>query len=209
MLNDLTGKVFGRLTVIKLDHLQKCKNSTKSRSYWLCKCECGNEKVVRSDCLTTGNTKSCGCLNKDRSNQITHGLSRTKIYHMYYGMLDRCYNTSSKAYKYYGARDIKVCESWKNDFKTFYDWGQNNGYEEGLTLERKDVNGNYEPSNCTWIPASEQPNNTRRNIFLTYNGETKNINQWAKCLGINKNTFWRYIRVKHMTVKEVIAKCND
>ena len=208
-MNDLTGKIFGKLTVIKLDHIQKSLNSKRSKSYWLCKCECGNMKVVRSDSLTTGNTKSCGCLNKDRSNQITHGLSHTKLYHVYYSMLNRCYNPLDHNYCNYGGRGIKVSEEWKNNFLVFHEWAKHNGYKEHLTIERINVNGNYECSNCKWITQTEQTNNTRRTVLLSYNGETMNINQWAKRLGINKNTFWRYIRVKHMTIEQVIIKCND
>ena len=208
-MNDLIGKRFGRLTVLSFDHMKKVKNSHRTKSYWLCQCDCGNKKVVRSDCLTTGNTKSCGCLNKDRSNQITHGMSRTKLYHVYYGIIERCYNEKCDSYKHYGGRGIRVCEEWRNDFLMFNAWAKESGYEEGLTIEREDVNGNYEPSNCKWITQAEQANNTRCTVLLTHEGKTMNLNQWAKHLGINKNTFWRYIRVKHMTIAEIIVKCND
>ena len=193
----------------KLELIKEVKVINK-HSYWLCKCECGNEKIIRLDSVKSGKTQSCGCIRKDRAFKV-HGKSRTKLYHIYYGMKQRCYNKNDKAYKHYGLRNIKIDERWLSDFQNFYNWSIENGYKEGLSIDRINVNGNYEPSNCRWIECREQNNNTRRTVSITYDGVTQNINQWAKTLGINKNTFWHYIRVKNYTIDQIIKikNCRD
>ena len=143
-LNDLTGQRFGRLTVLERTELK-----------WLCKCDCGNKKIVAGGHLVSGDTKSCGCL------RIKHGMRNTRLYSIWHGMKERCYNTKHKFYKHYGGRGIKVCEEWKNDFQTFADWALSHGYADNLTIDRIDVNGNYEPSNCQWATNAEQQRNKR------------------------------------------------
>lgn len=186
-IENLTNRVFGKLTVVEYSH-----TNNSNKSYWKCNCDCGNEITVRSDCLKDGNTKSCGCLNNEPK-FTTHNKSKTKLYHVWAGAKDRCNNKNSKSYKHYGGRGIKMCDSWQDNYEVFYKWSMENGYVEGLTLERINVNEGYNPHNCCWITQSEQCNNTRRSVKLEFNGEIHNINEWAKILGINKNTLWHRI----------------
>ncbi len=118
----------------------------------------------------------------------SHGMTREKIYYVWAGMKRRCYNPATKDYERYGGRGITVCAEWKQDFKAFHKWAINNGYQEGLTLERKDVNDNYRPENCCWIPKADQSRNRRSNLLISYNGETKILSEWADLYGINRNT---------------------
>lgn len=198
---DLTGKRFGKLTVIEYSHTER--NGNEIRAYWKCKCDCGNETTVKGKELKSGNTKSCGCLKIERGNH-THNLSKTRLYTIFCHMKDRCYNKNSRLYKWYGGRGITVCNEWLNDFQTFYDWAMSNGYKENLTIERKDVNGNYCHENCCWITKSEQQSNKRSNLFYSYDGETKTLKQWSKEFGINYQTLYHRVVKKKMDIKEAL-----
>lgn len=174
---DKTGERHGRLTVVSLSD----KRSGR-KTYWNCICDCGNEKVVRSDSLKV--TQSCGCLKREQDmNNLgiinNHGMTKHPLYGRWNAMINRCENKKSHAYKSYGARGIKVCEGWKDILK-FIDWAENNGFEEGLTLERIDVNGNYEPDNCEWIPMEQQHYNKTTSVKRTIDGITLTTMQWAK-----------------------------
>lgn len=158
---DLTGKKFGKLSVVEM-----CGKSKAGQSLWLCVCDCGNKTTVQYGNLTSGYTKSCGCL-RGRPKQT--GMSHTRIYHIWYGMKQRCYNPKSPKYKNWGGRGITLCDEWKDDFFAFRDWAIANGYREDLTIDRINVNGNYEPSNCRWATLQEQGSNKRTplEIFLS------------------------------------------
>ena len=183
-IKDLTGKKFGKLTVL---HFAYIKNQ---KSYWLCQCKCGNQKIINGAVLSFGLVYSCGCAKKEAT--ATHKKSDTKIYRVFISMKSRCYNPKSKAYKYYGARGIKICDEWLNNFMNFYNWAINNGYKEGLSIDRIDVNGNYSPDNCRWTTNKKQSRNTRRNVFITFNNETHCISEWAEIVGISKEVLkWR------------------
>lgn len=120
-----------------------------------------------------------------------HGLANTKLYKSWQRMKVRCYNKNYSHYKDYGGRGIVVFDEWLHDVVSFYNWAIDNGYQEGLTLDRIDVNGNYEPGNCRWITNDEQQNNRRNNIKITYNGKTQTITQWANELGIKRDLIER------------------
>ena len=159
---DLTGQKFGRLTVLELGIKPDVKSKEK---FWLCKCECGNQTVVSGYQLRNGKTKSCGCITKERMRKIAqenpykkHGMSSNKIYKNYYAMRGRCYNPNTEKYEIYGGRGITICDEWlgEDGFLNFYNWAMSNGYKEGLTIDRINVDGNYEPSNCRWADASVQ-----------------------------------------------------
>ncbi|SDX85350.1 hypothetical protein SAMN05660923_03051 [Tepidimicrobium xylanilyticum] len=189
---ELEGQKFGRLTVLGFHDV----DPKRKESRWLCKCECGNKRIVRGWKLTSGHTKSCGCLNKERAiaASTTHGLSSEKLYSIWKAMLARCENKKHPAYKDYGGRGIKVCDEW-HDIRTFIKWANNNGYKEGLELDRIDNNGNYEPSNCRFTTRKKQTRNTRRNINVTIDGQTKTLSEWAEIHNLKVNTLqYRYYR---------------
>lgn len=186
---DLTGQKFGRLIVIKRIGTDKFKHST-----WLCQCDCGNKKVVSSNAFR--HTHSCGCLAKEiLSNRMSkHHMYGTRINRIWQRMKTRCNNSKNEHYNNYGARGIKVCEEWENDFLSFYNWAMANGYKDNLTIDRIDVNGNYEPNNCRWITNYEQQSNKRNNRIIEYQGKKYTISQLSRLLGIEKSTLrWRLI----------------
>jgi len=159
MMNDLKEKRFGRLTALyNLD-----KRTNAGHVIWKCLCICGRLIDVRGINLKSGNTKSCGCLRQDsiQRRRYKHGEAgtnlriQTRLYDVWCSMKYRCYGLKSQIYKYYGGRGIKICDEWKNDFITFRGWALANGYQENLTIDRINNNGNYEPNNCQWITASE------------------------------------------------------
>lgn len=157
---DITGVKFHMLTPV-----ERVK-STKSKRYsWLCKCDCGNTTILMSSSLVSGNTKSCGCFKINAPKlRTTHGKTGERLYQIWIDMKSRCANPKNKSFNHYGGRGISICEEWLNSVDSFYKWAYENGYEDHLTIERNDVNGNYEPSNCSWIPLSEQVRNTRRSL---------------------------------------------
>lgn len=172
---DLTGKRFGRLVVLEQAEYHIDKKGRKIRM-WKCKCDCGNETIVRHGGLQSGTTTSCGCFHKEIVGSLnrTHGLSANcgRLYPLWKSIKYRCYNKNSKSYSQYGGRGIVMCDEWKNDFLAFHDWAIANGYKEEktdkglniLTIDRIDVNGNYEPLNCRFVTNEVQAKNKRNTI---------------------------------------------
>jgi hypothetical protein len=192
-LKDLMGQRFERLVVIEYH-----KNSKK----WLCKCDCGNFKEVSNTHLRDGHTKSCGCLNSEITSRrnFRHGLYGTRLYRIYAGILQRCLNESNPAFPDYGGRGIRICDEWRSNLVNFVKWALSNGYADNLSIDRENVNGNYEPSNCRWITQKAQCNNVRRNIMI--NGHT--LKEECEELGLKYNTVYMRI-IRGHTLEEAIA----
>jgi len=186
---DLTGQKFGRFTAIET------AGKTKNGQYkWSCECDCGETVVVQGGNLTSGASRSCGCLQRELTSKRskTHGLRHHPLYMVHHMIKARCYNKRNKDYKHYGARGIEMCPEWKEDFQTFYDWAMANGYEEGLTVDRVNNDGPYEPSNCQLIGQAAQKRNTRRSRMLTYKGKTQCMAAWAREAGVHpENLLYR------------------
>lgn len=187
---DLTGRLFGRLTVIKYSR------TNKGQAIWLCRCSCGAEKEVTATHLLSGRVVSCGCFRNEMNSKRMkwqskkHGMSRSLIYKKYRGMLDRCYNRKNAFYERYGGRGITVCQEWKNDFMKFYEWSMDNGYVDGLSIDRIDNNKGYSPDNCRFVPLRNQQNNKCSNRMICHNGESMCVADWSRRIGISAGTIF-------------------
>lgn len=179
-LIDISGKRFGFLTVLYHDEEE---SKRKRKSMWLCRCDCGKQKHCESYQLRNGKTVSCGCRRIDRPH-ITHGKTNTTIYRKWQSMKARCGNPNTPHYSYYGGRGIRVCEEWENDFSAFYKWSVENGYKDGLSLDRIDFNGNYEPGNCRWVELKMQQRNKRDTVFVSVEGVVKPLSEWSELSGV-------------------------
>lgn len=185
---EMLGRKFGMLTVIA--HYGK---DNRGEMMWICKCDCGNiTHPITGSVLRKGKSTSCGCYAKKLTSErsSTHRKSQTRLYSIWQGMKGRCFRNTSPAYKYYGGRGISVCGEWKNDFQAFYDWAIINGYADNLTIDRIDVNGNYEPSNCRWVTQKEQAQNKRRAIMIEINGISKSLLTLSEETGIPYKTLY-------------------
>ena len=212
-IKDLTGKIFGKLVVTKNQGIHEKRRT----AMWLCKCDCGNEKTIAAHDLKHGTT-SCGCIAKisklknlkigyelsdkktverklivKESNNDNYEVVNKRLNIIWSLMKSRCNDSERKEYKNYGGRGIKVCEEW-TEFTPFLKWAVSNGYKDNLTLDRKDNNGYYEPSNCRWISFREQQNNRRNNHIVNINGVNHTIAEWSDISGIKQNTI--YYRIK-------------
>lgn len=181
---DITNQTFNRLTARERVYCNKQKKMA-----WRCDCECGGEIIATYNQLNRGNTKSCGCLNREQTvaRNTSHNESKTRLYKIWVGMRQRCNNPNKVCYVNYGGRGITICDEW-NDFLTFKAWAVDNRYDDSMSIERIDVNGNYEPANCTWVPCSDQAKNRRNCNILTHNGKTQTVSEWARELNIHRTT---------------------
>jgi hypothetical protein len=195
---DLTGQRFGRLTVVKRVGKVGMRNIK-----WLCLCDCGNFKVIRRGCLKAGTTKSCGCLHKEIviKQNTTHGDTGKRLHNIWKAMRLRCNWTGDTGYANYGGRGIKVCDEWDNNYLKFKQWALSHGYTDNLTIERKNVNGNYTPDNCMWISPSQQSNNRRNVLHIEYKGTTKKLIEWSEILGISSNVLYERMHCYKWSVK--------
>lgn len=197
---DLTGQRFGKLVVIK--EVEPYYPSTYPKRpkcrRWLCECDCGNKKAIIQNSLRTGNSKSCGCGCVENRKRIMTQPGSTKCKYpnekrlrsILVDMKMRCYNPHTKYYENYGGRGIEICAEWleKDGSDNFCEWALNNGYEDGLTIDRINNNGNYEPSNCRWVDRITQMNNTRLTRYLTFKGKTQSVTLWGRELGLKPVT---------------------
>ena len=194
---NIVGKKFGRLTVIR-----EFGKTKANKTVYTCICDCGNEINAVGSGLVSGNTGSCGCLQRertsqaDKSNSITHGLSNHPLYRIWIDIIRRCYNPKISSYPNYGGRGITVCQEWRDDFKVFYDWCMQNGWNDNLEVDRYPNNdGNYEPDNCRLTTCKNNCNNKRTNVKLTINGVTKTATQWAEQYNQHRSLVARRIRL--------------
>jgi hypothetical protein len=223
---DRTGQKFGRLTVLKYAGSDKYRNS-----YWACRCQCGGETVVPTSALTTGNTNSCGCIQREYAaarmadkklratwkSIKTHGLSDSPEYRSWRSMKGRCLNPTCPHFKYYGGRGIRVCERWRDSFESFLaDLGPRPTLDHSLDRWPNNKDGNYScgkcedckahgwPMNCRWATDEQQGNNKRNNHLMTLNGETLSMAQWAKKMQISVFTLSCRLNEMGWSEKEAI-----
>lgn len=187
---------YGKLTVIRLTEIKTYKRvdkngkEIKSYSYLFeCNCTCGKSTIVALNNLRSGKQVSCGCHKNAQTSKrnFKHGIQNKRLLGLWNAMKQRCNNPKNHAYKYYGGRGIKICDEWL-EFKTFYEWAMKNGYEENLTIDRIDNDGDYCPKNCRWSNRFVQANNKRNNVFVEFNGDRKTISEWARIIGIKQPT---------------------
>lgn len=190
---NIIGQRFGRLMVVE----ESPERTKCGEVKYLCQCDCGNTKVVAGTALRYGKTRSCGCLLSESTSEraSTHGRSKTRLYRIWAGMRDRCYNPSRKEYKDYGGRGITVCDEWNEDFEAFHDWSIKNGYSEDLTIDRIENNGPYSPDNCRWATRKTQSDNTRQVVHIAVGGVSKNIEGWAAAIGVSRSTISRHLKI--------------
>lgn len=200
-LIDLTGKRFGRLVVIRrLD-----------KNYWLCKCDCGNQKEILGSNLRTGHSTSCGCYQKEvrAKNQYSHGYRHSRIYGVYGKIKGRCCNPNNPSYERYGGRGITMCDEWMNNPKAFCEWAYEHGYKEDAkygecTIDRIDNNKGYSPDNCRIANEKVQANNRRSNLLIEHNGETKTLAEWRDFFGMTQSKAHYHLVEKGRSIQYLI-----
>lgn len=187
---------FGRLTAIEP------ATSLNGKTRWRCVCDCGNEKVIRASDLRSGRINSCGCLRREVTSMRArnHGLStdaygnKPRLYRIWKQMRQRCLNPNDTAYPRYGGRGVTICPEW-SDYKSFHDWAVANGYEDRLSIDRRDNDGDYNPTNCRWADNYQQGRNKRNNLCVTHQEETRTVAEWADILGIPMRTLKSRLRL--------------
>lgn len=190
---DVTGMKFGRLEALK-----RVENTSSKATMWLCKCECGQEVRVRAQDLKNGHTQSCGCLQRELIAQkmTTHGKSKTRLHTIWLGMMNRCYHSSAVSeyvWDKYGGVGIRVAQEW-HDFQVFYEWAVQNGYKDGLTVDRVDGTKDYAPENCRWATRKQQSENRSSVHRIAYEGRYISASDAAEIVGVNKTTVARWCR---------------
>lgn len=201
-MNNLLGKKFGRLTI-----MSRYGSNTNGSITWMCLCDCGNEVVVSGSNMKNGSSQSCGCLQRENTGKANrkHGLADAiPLYTTWGNIKARCHNSNRTDYSSYGGSGITLCDEWKNDFMTFHDWAIANGYKKGLTIERKDVNGNYDAINCTWITPSEQAKNRRNVIRVTIEGKSMTLKDAATLRNIPYARVWARLKKLGYSIEEAL-----
>ena len=182
---DICGQKFNRLTVI-----EKMPPDKSGAIIWKCLCECDNIVYARGNSLRNGDVKSCGCYRYEKISCKKSNPDNPRLYNIYNGIKTRCYNQNFKNYKYYGGKGITMCDEWKYNYLSFYNWAVENGYKEDLTIDRIDNNKGYAPENCRWATKKEQAMNTSANIKIKINGEYKTPEDISQKTGIKINTIY-------------------
>lgn len=190
------GMKFGKLTLIE---------RTESPRIWKCQCECGELVYTQ---ISQGSRECRKCAYERISIERTvHGESsnKSRLYNIWIGVRTRCSNNNRPDYKYYGGRGIKVCQEW-NEYANFKKWAEESGYAEGLEIERKNVDGNYESDNCKWITRREQMRNTRKNRRIEIDGHVLNFIEWLELIEIKKSNAYKNAKKQNMTIEEYLTK---
>lgn len=190
-IENLVGRKFGKYTVI-------AETNKRCPTKFVCKCECGKIVEVRSGDLKNGHSNGC-----NKCSQITHGMSGTRIYKIWKDMKSRCFNKNMKSFVHYGERGITVCGEWKESFINFKEWAFENGYKEDLTIDRIDVNGNYEPNNCRWATTSLQNSNKRRKQY-EIGGVVKTFPQWCEYADLSYNLVYQRVHTVGETLERAL-----
>lgn len=201
---DLTGQRFGRLIVLSRAEDGHNRDGSPIRR-WLCKCDCGNTKIITRRELRKGDTKSCGCLERESKVKCntTHGDSKTTLHRRWVAMRKRCRNPHDKSYPHYGGRGIKVCDEWQ-DYSTFKSWALSHGYSPELSLDRIDVDGDYCPDNCRYVDMTTQARNRTNGIEVMYQGKTYTLPELAELTGIPYSTLYKKVRIDGLSVGDII-----
>lgn len=202
-VKDLTGKKFSRLIIVEFSH------SKNRSSYWKCKCDCGVEKIIKGQSISSGHIKSCGCLRIER--KIKHGLGKHSLYFRWKDMKSRCFNSNDTAYEYYGGRGISICDEWADDCVSFINWALKNGYKKGVEIDRIDNDKNYTPKNCRFVTRRKNILNARQiksNNTSGYRGVSfdKSSSKWATSIMVDKKN--KYIG-KFKNIKDAIIARNQ
>ena len=193
---------FGRWEVLREGTPRFYKNGRKIR-YSTCKCQCGTVREIQLNSLIYGTSKSCGCLQKEVVSK--HGERSSRLYRIHNGMKNRCANKSRHDFHYYGGRGITYAPEWES-YETFRDWALTNGYEDHLTLDRIENDGNYEPSNCRWATMEEQQCNTSVNVRISWNGKEMCLSEWAEELGMKYDTLRSRIQTLGWSIEDAFTK---
>ena len=198
-LNIQPGDRFGRLVIIG----PKERRAKTHDFFWLTECDCGTRKYISQSRMRSGKTRSCGCYRREQ--MTTHGCTtkNARLYDIWHSMKERCQNPNSVGYKYYGEKGIKVCDDWINNVHSFFNWSYANGYEDNLTIDREDNDGDYEPSNCRWISITEQNRNRSSTVL------TKEIVKEIRSMyvnGIKVPDIARTLNLNRRTLNDVVNK---
>ena len=206
---DLTGQKFGKWTVIKrIENYKTPKGNTYTQ--WLCRCECGSdERGVLANALLSGRSTSCGCSQREiasktcKTNFTSHKDSKNRLYKIWANIKKRCLNEKASNYKNYGGRGISICNDWL-EYESFKLWSLSNGYTDELTIDRIDVNGDYEPNNCRWVTHTVQANNRRNNTFYEIDGIKHTLAEWAKLYNLKYKSLYKQIKYNNRNLSEFI-----
>jgi uncharacterized protein YkuJ len=185
-IKDRTGERYGMLVALRLHEVRQGK---QAQPVWLCRCDCGNEKPILGHSLQNGNTKSCGCVWKTRPGSRRHGQSKSYTYTTWRAMKDRCYNPNCTSYRHYGGKGVKVCDEWQTYEGFVASMGER---PKGMTLDRIDPDGDYEPGNCRWATARQQAGNLPHARRIEHEGKVYSTVAFAELMGVHPATLnWR------------------